>query len=52
MEQPTLQLVRNDKKRRCSKCKSKLVDGKQVLVKVGTDGKIKEYYCKETCASA
>lgn len=50
MRQTKLQLERNDKKCRCTKCRETIIDGKQILVKRGEDGKIKAKYCKESCA--
>lgn len=51
MNLDALQLVRNDKKRRCTGCRAPMKDGRQVLVKIGADGKPKGYFCHDHCAA-
>lgn len=50
MTEQTYKLVRNDKKRRCTTCRTPILDGAQVLVGTNDKGKIKGYYCKDACS--
>jgi hypothetical protein len=42
-------MIRNDKKRNCTKCDSKIVDGQIVIVRLSAKNKIQEYLCSEKC---
>lgn len=41
--------VRNEKKRNCTVCNAKMVDGKTILRVIGTHGKTKANVCSEHC---
>lgn len=41
--------VRNEKKRACTTCDKKLVDGILILRVIGKDGKTKANVCSENC---
>lgn len=41
--------IRNEKKRKCTQCDCKLVDGRQVVVALDCSGKRKAYLCSDSC---